>query len=203
MAPTLKLDAGEAGIIEVQRMGRAEMRAWYDEFMRDPENPSDSFQNAWARAAVQPAAAELESFIADYDALPPMVLAELTRAAGYTLGSDAYPLVAEDQIPAEAMAQAREATKRKPVAVQTPAGMWLLRPSGGTQNFLNEQTRFSAGKKDASRYEALRSLVIARALVPSAEVIVKAIDEYPGIPIVLEDALLGAASGGKAPMRVS
>jgi hypothetical protein len=200
----IKIDCGEAGIVEVRRMGRAEMRTMYDSMAREAA-PSDVAQNTWAQCAVSPSADELDSFIADFDGLPPIVLAELAKAGGYEMGAEGYPVVPylETELAPEVVAKIKEATRRKPLGFLTPAGIWWLRPSGGTQAFLDEQARFASGKKDASRYEALRSLVIARAIHPSAEVVAASIEEHPGIPIVLEDALVASATtGGKAPARL-
>jgi hypothetical protein len=183
-------------------MGRAEMGSVHDSMARGAE-PSDFSQNAWAQCAVTPKPDELDSFITDFDGLPPLILRVMTKDAGAEIGDDeGYPIVPEEQIPAEVMAKVKERTKRKPLAFMTPAGMWVLSPSGGTQAFLDEQARFSAGKKGASRYEALRSLLIARAIHPAADVVAAAVEEHPGIPIALGEHLVGASAGGKVPARL-
>ncbi len=203
MTSTIRIDCGEAGIVEVRKMGRVEMRATYDALAKEVA-PSDVAQNAWAGGAVSPKPDDLEAFIDDFDGLPPLILRELTRAGGYEIGGDDYPTVPyeEDRLDPAIVAKIKEATKRKPLVFMTPAGMWFLKPSGGTQAFLDEQARFARGVKGSSRYEALRSLVIARAIHPSAEVVAQAIEDQPGIPMHLEDTLVDSALGGKAPARL-
>jgi hypothetical protein len=191
----MRLDAGEeAGILEVNKATREAVRTWYDTFQRGEIDSANV--NLWAEIAVSPPPAELTAFVADFDMLPLMVASMVLSEAGYKMGLDSYPSA---PVPAEIQGTNR----RKLLGFETPAGTWYLRPSGGGGAYGDELARFAAGKEGASRYEALRALVIARAHTPDAATVAAAIEQYPGIPIVLEDALVEAAgTGGKALSRL-
>lgn len=191
----MKLDAGEeAGIIEVNRATRVAVRDWYDAFARGSIDSANV--NLWAALAVSPSPAELHAFVEDFDMLPLMVASVILEAAGYKIGTNSYPSA---PVPEEIQGTNR----RKLLGFQTPAGTWYLRPSGGGGAYGEELARFARGLDGASKYEALRALVIARAHTPDAATIAAAIEQYPGIPIVLEDALVEAAgTGGKALSRL-
>lgn len=201
MADSIRLDAGEAGILEVHKPSREHIRTWYDTMVRMGVS-STANQNLWADVAITPPPSELATFIDDFDALPMMVVAEVLDTAGYKMGGGDYPSIALEDLPPE-LAELAAKQRRKPLAFATPAGICLFKTSGGTAEYSDETTRFASGKEGASRYEALRGLVIARALHPAPADMATAIELYPGIPIVLEDRLLEAAgTGGKALARL-
>jgi hypothetical protein len=198
----------DAGRIEVRHPGWADFKSWADEFARDATR-QDSYQNLWATLAVSPPAAEVPALIEDFSALPVMVANELltdcgTPAPGFAGLSERYPVVPDDQVPEEVRQAARKRSRRA-FFVQTPAGLFALRPPGAeaSSDYTAATSAYHSGAKDSSVAEACRALVTACALSPEPAAVKAAIEEYPAIAWCLAPELIDRAGAGKALVRDS
>ena len=175
----------------------AEFAAWWDTTVRG--SPSDAAHNLVAGCAIAPDANALAAEFEDGLGFLPTVIADrlLDHVGAPEAGFGArYPVLAEADVPAEVRDAAKKATKRRPLFVQVPTGVWAFRPPGSraASSYIDAVRSFRAGKVDASLAEASRLLVLSCVLSPSPDVAAAQIQEHPHIVYTLADAL-GEAGG--------
>ena len=110
----------------------------------------------------------------------------------------------EDKLIApEIVAAAKKGTKRAPLFVRVPTGVWAFRAPGARAGgaYTDAVAAFRGGRGGASLAEASRLLVLSCVLSPSAEVAAAQIQEHPHIVYTLADALCEAGGGAGKGLR--
>ena len=182
----------------------AEFAAWWDSISRG--SASDAAQNLCAACALQPDANTLAAEFEDgLGFLPPAIADKLLDHVGAPEDGfgKRYPVVAAEDVPAEVRDVAKKGTKRAPLFVRVPTGVWALRAPGARAGgvYTDAVAAFRGGRGDASLAEASRLLVLSCVLSPSAEVAEAQIQEHPHIVYTLADALCEAGGGAGKGLR--
>ena len=174
---------------------------WWDSLARG--RAAEAARNLVAACAIAPDANTLAAEFEDgLGFLPAAIADKLLDHVGAPAGGfgERYPVVPAEEVPAEIVAAAKKGTKRRPIFVRVPTGVWALRAPGASAGgaYTDAASAFRDGRGDASLAEASRLLVLSCVLSPSPDVAAQQINEYPHIPHKLVEALVEASGGGKA-----
>lgn len=174
---------------------------WWDAISRG--HAAEAARNLVAACAIAPDANTLAAEFEDGLGFLPAAIADklLDHVGAPPEGfGKPYPVVSAEEVSAEIVTAAKKGTKRKPIFLRLPTGVWALRAPGASAGgaWADATRAFRDGRGDASLAEASRLLVLSCVLSPSPEVAAQQIQEHPHIAYSLVDVLAEAGGGGKA-----
>lgn len=178
----MKFEHEDLGLLEFRRPTWDDFALWWDSV---DHSGGTANTNLVAACAVSPDAAALTAKIEEHELgfLPQVIAGELLKACSGNKPFEAeWPIITAPERQAEIKALASGKTKR-PLAVDTPAGLWVMRPpsTDAACAFIDGSTNARAGRKGASYAEAARALVLACVVSPDTAAVAAAIQEYPDI----------------------